>query len=131
MLRTGVDLVSISRLAGQLAESGDPFLRAAWTEDEVAHCRGEVPRLAVRWAAKEATLKALGVGVDSVPLRDVEVRILPSGAPTLHLNGAAEAVSRELGLAHWSVSLSHEGDLAIAQVVALADRATKTSRRRA
>jgi len=117
----GVDLVAVGRVARLLESGREGLLHAAWTEAERAACQGRPERLAARWAAKEATLKALGVGVDRVPMADVEVLTSDSGAPRLVLHGRAVLLADEQGLSGWAVSLSHDGDYAIAQVVALAE----------
>lgn len=124
-IASGVDLVSVPRVA-RLIESGrDALLLSVWTDGERATCRGRAERLAARWAAKEATLKALGVGLDSVPMRDVEVLTRDGGAPSLALHGTAARIAEQQGLSDWSVSLSHDGDYAMAMVVAVATSADK------
>jgi holo-[acyl-carrier protein] synthase len=75
-------------------------------------------RLAARFAAKEATAKALGTGIGDVHWIDIEVRSDERGRPFLQLHGAAAQLARELGLGEWQVSLSHTQDHAIAFVVA-------------
>ena len=119
LLRTGVDLVSVARLQHLLAVVGEPFSRKTWTAQEITDCAGRNENLAARWAAKEATLKALGVGVDEIPMTDIEVYSQQSGAPELALSGRAAAAAHEAGLHCWSVSLSHDSGLAIAFVIGL------------
>jgi holo-[acyl-carrier protein] synthase len=75
--------------------------------------------LAARFAAKEAVMKALGVGLGRFALRDVEVTRAPSGAPSLRLCGGAAAVAAEQGVAEWRLSLSHTSQVAHAVAVAL------------
>lgn len=74
--------------------------------------------LAARWAAKEATMKVLGIGIGKLDPTDVEV-VAKGGKPTLRLHRDAAKRSTELGLAHWSVSLTHESGWAMAFVVAI------------
>lgn len=119
-LMTGVDLVDVERLAGMISQSGPEFLEAGWTALELRECGAEPARLAARWAAKEATMKALGVGIGTISPLDIEVLTLPSGAPTLRVTGSALARAEELQVAHWSLALSHETRFAVAFVVALA-----------
>ena len=76
------------------------------------------PRLAARFAAKEAVWKALGVGVGAVGFRDVEVLRAESGAPRLALSGRAASLAEMRGVGRWHVSLSHTDTLAVASVVA-------------
>jgi holo-[acyl-carrier protein] synthase len=62
-LAVGVDMIEIPRVARALDRWGDRFLQRVYTAAEIARCRGHVPELAVRFAAKEAVSKALGVGI--------------------------------------------------------------------
>ena len=62
-LSVGVDLVEIPRIARAIGRWGDRFLQRVYTPQEISRCRGRVPELAVRFAAKEAVSKALGVGI--------------------------------------------------------------------
>jgi holo-[acyl-carrier protein] synthase len=125
-LTTGVDLIEISRIARAVERWGDRFAGRVWTPAERAYCAGRSQSLAVRWAAKEAAAKALGVGLrglgsssDGVAWTDIEVGRDPNGRPWLLLHGAAAERAAGLGIAEWSLSLSHSGGLAIALVVGL------------
>jgi holo-[acyl-carrier protein] synthase len=125
-LTTGIDLIEISRIARAVERWGDRFARRVWTPDERAYCAGRIQSLAVRWAAKEAAAKALGVGLrglgspsSGVAWTDIEVGRDPSGRPWLLLHGAAAERAASLGIAEWSLSLSHSGGMAIALVVGL------------
>ena len=113
MFRVGVDLVQISRIAGSLDAFGDRFLRRIYTDGELAYARRDPERLAARFAAKEAAKKALAL--DGVGWRDLEVVRDASGACELVLHGAARAAAGSPALA---LSMSHEGDLATAVVIA-------------
>jgi holo-[acyl-carrier protein] synthase len=75
-----------------------------------------VERLAARFAAKEAAVKAFGLADAGVNWRDLEVERLPGGAPVLRVHGRAAEVLRARGIAHWALSLSHDGDHAVAVV---------------
>lgn len=75
--------------------------------------------LAARFAAKEAVMKALGVGLGRFALREVEVTRSPSGAPSVRLHGGAAAVAHERGVVEWHLSLSHTHRVAHAVAVAL------------
>jgi holo-[acyl-carrier protein] synthase len=77
-----------------------------------------VPRLATRFAAKEATMKALGVGLGAFALRQVEVVRIDLDAPTLLLHGAAAELAQRAGVLRWHLSLTHTDQLAMAFVVA-------------
>jgi len=74
--------------------------------------------LAARFAAKEAVMKALGVGLWQVDFVDIEIIGGRGGAPTVALHGRAAHVAAERGITHVLLSLSHDGDSAIAMAVA-------------
>lgn len=125
-VRVGVDLVDTTRLR-RMIEADPAFLTTAWTSAELAYCEGNADRLAARWAAKEATMKALGVGIGSVAPLEIEVVHDPRGAPELQLSGAAARRAGELAVRGWSLALSHEGGLAVAFVVASVETEVMTS----
>ena len=112
----GIDLVRVSRMAARVDHA--TFLDRAFTPAEQQWCAGDPSRLAGRWAAKEAAMKALGRGLGEVAMTDLEVLAEPSGAPRLHLSGSAGAAAGAAGWTSWSVSISHDGDYATAVVVA-------------
>ena len=120
-LRTGVDMVSIPRFTRALERHGGRLVRRLFTTAELACCGEQVASLAVRFAAKEAVVKALGTGIGPVTWHEVEVLHEDSGAPRLVLHGTAAHLARELGLHAWSISLSHTREMAIACVVALGE----------
>ena len=115
----GIDLVSVERLASALSRRPG-LAQRLFTEHERGASRGARAdeRLAARFAAKEATMKALGVGLGAFALRDVEVRTAEDGRPTLALHGAAHELAVARGAVGLSVSLSHAAGLATAVVVA-------------
>lgn len=113
----GVDAVDVARFGAALDRR--PAIAARlFTEGERRDGHGDVQRLAVRFAAKEATMKALGSGVGSVGWRDVEVVRLESGQPTLRLSAAAATLAARRGVGRWHLSLTHTATVAIAMVVA-------------
>lgn len=116
----GVDLIEIARIAAVLKRHPKRFLEKVFTPAEVAYCRGRVPELAVRFAAKEAISKALGTGLRGVYFREMEIYNDRRGKPLVRLHGAARRRAGELGIESLDVSLSHTDQLAIAQVVGLA-----------
>lgn len=123
MLTTGVDLIEIARIERVVKNHGERFLARVFTPNEVLYCRGRVPELAARFAAKEAVSKALGVGVrvlsrEGIHWRDVEVVGDHRGKPLVRLFGRAAERAEELGLTEWAISLSHTREHAIAFVVA-------------
>jgi len=119
----GIDLVEIARLEGVLARRGERFRSRVFTDGEISYCeRGaraaKFASYAARFAAKEAVMKALGTGwSDGVGWKDVEVVCGLSGAPSIQLHGRALERMREIGASRVHVSLSHSGDLAVAQAV--------------
>ena len=118
ILKTGVDLIEIDRIRAALDRYGERFLKRIFTETEIAECAGRAESLATRFAAKEATTKALGTGIGPVRWREVETLRKRSGEPYLVLHGRAEQLARDLGLTNWAVSLSHSKGTAIAVVIA-------------
>lgn len=122
LLGHGIDLVSVSRIRGILEKDSDHFEKRVFSEGERAYCRARkdpMPHFAARFAAKEAYGKALGLGLGpSGDFAEIEVVNSESGRPTLRLSGKALEVFRDFGGGAIHLSLSHEGDLAIASVVA-------------
>jgi len=116
----GIDAVEVDRFRRVLGRQPGMAGRL-FTDGERAGTAGRdpAPRLAARFAAKEAVMKALGVGLGAFAFHDVEVVSLSSGAPTLVLSGRAAALAADLGVAGWRVSLTHTTSVAEAVVVAL------------
>ena len=92
--------------------------------DEIGHGVERVERLAGRFAAKEAVLKAIGTGFGAgVAFTDVTIRRCPGAAPEVRLSGGAAKVATGLGVTAWRLSISHAGGMAIASVLALSPEA--------
>lgn len=117
-LRTGVDLIEISRVRDAIERHGERFLARMFTENEQRECGGRVWSLAARFAAKEATSKALGLGIGDVRWLDIEIRSDENKAPYIVLHGEGERLAKQKGLSNWAVSLSHTEEHAMAFVVA-------------
>ena len=121
----GVDLTVIPRMRRVVERWGERFLRRVFTDEELAYCRRRrdpVPHLAARFAAKEATLKALGTGLSmGIAWRDLEVRRERGAAPTMVLSGSCRAIARAKGGDRVLVSLTHDGDYALAQAMLISD----------
>jgi holo-[acyl-carrier protein] synthase len=117
----GVDIAEIDRVRDAIARHGQRFLDRVFTPSEIAYCnrhRNRAERFAGRFAAKEATMKALGTGwTNGVRWVDIEVIRLPTGRPTIALRGAALEIGERLGLRQASVSITHSGNTAFAQVI--------------
>jgi holo-[acyl-carrier protein] synthase len=120
MKGAGTDLVSVVRLSRSLARGPD-FAREVFTHRERRYCEARpnpAQHYAARFAAKEAFLKAVGVGLfGGVSLQDIEVVRDGDDAPRLELGPTAAAALRRVGASQSHVSLSHERDYALALVL--------------
>jgi holo-[acyl-carrier protein] synthase len=121
ILGLGTDLVAISRVEAILARHRERFLARVFTPAERADCLHRArpaAHLAARVAAKEAAMKALGTGWgQGVHWQEIEVRSAGQQPPLLELCGAARRAAERQGVRHTRVSLSHDGDYAIAVVI--------------
>jgi holo-[acyl-carrier protein] synthase len=117
----GVDLCDVDRLRQAMQRT--PSLKTRlFTAGEQAYCeqrRDPAERYAARFAAKEAVLKAMGVGLGACALRDIEVVSGDGGAPSLVLHRTAAEVAARRGVVVWHLSLTHTTALAQATVLAL------------
>jgi len=119
IIGVGVDVVDVERFKWMMRKSTSMIDRT-FSSGEARDTKGtsrSAESLAARFAAKEAVVKALG---DRGTLRpnDVEVLTHESGRPSILLSGELLAISDELGITNWHVSLAHDGDQAIAYVIA-------------
>ena len=116
----GTDIVHVARLGRSLAR-GPSFAREVFTSEERRYCElrhRPAQHFAARFAAKEAFLKAVGVGVFSgISLQDIEVVKDEVGPPRLRLGPSAARALERVGARRSHLSLSHERDYAIAFVV--------------
>jgi holo-[acyl-carrier protein] synthase len=115
----GVDIVKIDRMKAVVEKWGHRFLKRVFTEHEIIYCYGKrIPylSLAVRFAAKEALIKAIGAEVP-VTLIDIEVTHVGTGKPVLKFSEKLEIFleTKKIKAAH--LSLSHEHDYGVACVV--------------
>jgi holo-[acyl-carrier protein] synthase len=121
-VRVGVDLVSVESVRDSIDAHGERYLRRVYTESELRDCTtaaGVDPeRLAARFAAKEATLKALRPNGTGVLWTAIEVQRSPGGWVDLALSGPAAELAADAGLTELALSISHEGGFACAVVVA-------------
>jgi len=126
ILRTGTDLVQVSRIAESLDNFGEKFVRRLFTEHEIAYAASSEPlraeRFAKRFAAKEATIKALELTQVGLDWRQIEVLRDATGHCTLGLHGVAREAAEKARVSELSLSLSRDGDYATALVVALCMR---------
>lgn len=125
----GIDLVEVARMRAALERTPSMVARV-FTDDEATDAgRGgdRAERLAARFAAKEAVLKALGSGLGSVPMTSIEVCRAESGAPAVRLHGAAADLATRLGVGALQVSMTHTASTAGAVVVAVAGPDPRTA----
>ncbi len=116
-----MDIAEVNRLQAAIARRGQTFLKRVFTPGEIAYCerhRSKFERYAARFAAKEATMKALGTGWgDGVRWVDLEVKRDAKGKPTVVLSGRAREIADRMGVRNISLSLTHSGNTAFAQVI--------------
>jgi holo-[acyl-carrier protein] synthase len=117
-LRTGVDLVELSRLEELNPAIRSRFLQRIFTPREMEQSGGRIQSLGGLFAAKEAVAKALGTGIGPVSWQDIEILQAETGQPLLELHGAAAQTAAELCLSAWSISISHTAAHAVAVAVA-------------
>jgi len=117
----GLDIAEIDRIEAAITRHGAPFIERLYTPEETAYCeshRNRFERYAARFAAKEAAMKALGTGWRyGVRWRDIEVAREPSGKPSLNLEGVAREFADKLGVKNISLTITHSGNLALAEVI--------------
>jgi len=122
---TGVDICEVSRIAASISRFGERFLRRCFTPAEIAYCNAKphpAERLAARFAAKEAAMKAIGTGLShGVTWQDFEVVHTPGGRPELRLAGNAAHFAARMGAHRTHLSLSHDKGQAIAFVILESD----------
>jgi holo-[acyl-carrier protein] synthase len=121
-LSVGVDLVDVRQVEAALAAFGDRYVSRLFTSAEAAYARQAsaetARRLGARFAAKEAVIKALRGGEMGISPKAIEVVRAVDGSCELELSGSALAAARSLGIDSLALSMSHEGDTAVAMVVA-------------
>lgn len=120
----GFDATDLPRIRDVFDRYGDRFLQRVFTEGEIAYCtrqRDPVPSLAGRFAAKEATMKALGTGHSrGVLWKNIEV-VRHGGPPQLRLTGGALRRFEALKARRSLLTITHADTLAMAQVLLLDD----------
>lgn len=120
----GIDIVVVKRIEQVWQRHGEHFLRRVFTVGEKAYClehRTPAIRLAGRFAAKEAILKALGTGWrGGIEWTDIETLPDPLGKPLVTLSGHTAQLADSLGVDRFLLSISHAGDYAIASAIAIA-----------
>lgn len=118
----GIDHCEVDRMRKSLERWGDRILKRVFCDGEIAYAssyRVPAERYAARFAAKEATLKAIGTGIAmGINWREVEVIRHPGSAPQIALHGRAAEIAKERGAKRFHLAITHTGDLATAVVVA-------------
>lgn len=117
----GSDVVDIERMRTVL-ERTPTFADRVFAPEEQAYATSggsSIERYAARFAAKEAALKALGLGLGAMAMRDIVVQRAASGAPSLELRGAAAQVAASHGVQRWLLTMAHSTLVAQATVIAL------------
>lgn len=117
-VEVGIDVIEIERIAAVLEKHGERFLHRCFTARERERYGNRPAELAARFAAKEATMKALGTGIRGVRWRDIETLPNRRGKPILVLHDTARARAELLGFTHFAISLTHSRSDATAIVVA-------------
>jgi holo-[acyl-carrier protein] synthase len=121
IIGTGIDIVDISRFERFLKEGNDAIFRRLFTVVELEYCRSKkrsAQHFALRFAAKEAFLKACGTGLrHGMSWKDIEIVNDRLGKPELRLSGEAGRFSSEMGMTNSFTALSHDGAYAVAMVV--------------
>ncbi len=123
ILGTGIDLVDVRRIEKLYKRFPSRFMERVFTEAEAEYIysrkKSIYPLLAARFAAKEATLKALGCGIGPASLKEVEVISMPGKAPQIKLHGNAAQIAARQVVGEILVSLTHEKHMACAQITTL------------
>ena len=116
----GIDAVDIGRFRASLERT--PSMRSRlFVDEELAYVEPHadpMPSLAVRFAAREAVMKAMGVGLGAFDFHDVWVSRAESGEPSLRVAGRARSLAEEREISRWHLSLTHSDSVAVAYVIA-------------
>jgi holo-[acyl-carrier protein] synthase len=117
----GIDLVDVSRMKKLLAKWGSRFTERCYSQNEIQYCQRKAIsaiHFAARFAAKEAFLKSLGIGLGmGVKLKEIEVSNDPQGKPVLILHDSAQHLAGVRGVRKAHLSLTHTSECAAAVVI--------------
>lgn len=130
-IRIGVDLADVSRFIDKLEDKH--FLERVFTEEELSYCfrfkdnHRIAERLAARFACKEAASKAIGTGLmsEGVGFKDFVISKNKNGMPRISFEGRAKEIVQSYGLLSSSVSISHESNMALSEVILLTEECDK------
>ncbi len=119
----GIDIVEVSEMRQWIEDPRDPLIPRCFVQaelDEIGDAANRIERLAGRFAAKEAVLKAMSCGFGAgVAFTDVMIRRAPGAPPKVQLSGGATKAATAMGVTTWRLSISHAGGLAVASALAL------------
>jgi holo-[acyl-carrier protein] synthase len=118
---TGIDIADVDRIEHSIARFGRRFIERIYTAEEIRYCESKAnkaERYAARFAAKEASMKAIGTGWSrGVRWQDFEVQRVPGGRPTVVFHGKAGEYFAKLGAKRAHLSLTHTKGMAMAVVI--------------
>jgi holo-[acyl-carrier protein] synthase len=117
-VQVGIDLVRTDEVRASLAAHGERYLKRIYTDVEQREAGRNPRRLAARFAAKEATFKAMKAGRDALPWSSIGVCEVPGGRLSVQLTGEAAELADRRGVRHLQVSFAYRGPVAAAIVVA-------------
>lgn len=110
----GIDIIEIERINQAINTWKELFLNRVFTSEELSYCQKKVESLAVRFAAKEAVVKAIGADFLHAGWKDIEILNSDIGTPIVCLHRGALHKAKNMGLSTFSISLSHCKDYAVA-----------------
>jgi len=114
---TGIDIIEIDRIRRAIERWGERFLKRVYTDSELGRYRKRPSSLALRFAGKEAVMKALGTGARGISWKEIEILAEPSGKPLVNLYGKAREKAGSQGLGPLAISLSDSREYAVAMVI--------------
>lgn len=122
MISCGNDIIQISRVKNSIEQVGETFLKRVYTDEEIEYCESrrmcKFQSYAARFAAKEAMYKAISPDTsEDVEWKNIEVKRFENGKPYIELHGKLGEIAEEKEIKSIDLSLSHDGDYAMATVV--------------
>lgn len=122
MISCGNDIIRISRVKDSIEQIGETFLKRVYTDEEINYCESrrmcKYQSYAARFAAKEAVYKAISPDTsEDVEWKNIEVKRENSGKPYIKLHGKLKEIAENKNIKSMDLSLSHDGDYAMATVV--------------
>lgn len=121
MVGVGIDIVDLDEFDDLLTVSDGALLETAWTPAEVRQCAGQSVLLAACWAAKEAAMKAIGLGLGDIDPLEMEVDMEKQQRSSIRVSGQLKTALDRKGVSNVTVTIAHDRQWAIAAAVALGD----------